>query len=317
MQQQRQHQQTANAVLSQSGAPPSLHGQHPVGPSSADQQKVNQRMEQMHLRSDQIAKGADTILVNYRVSGGAPGRVPQAAEAANGQRLPDAYHTGAVNGNRSGKIHSSHQAQVVQVLTPQIYSQQRQRVPTGILPSGAGGVTTMHNTQQMVSGPVPANSMMVPTAHPGVASLTQAQAQHIASKVAAPGAQAAHQQLAMNASQSYQQPSGHQQVFFKKRASSNTNPPNHTQSIVQNSPPKAIDKGPGSATESGQQMDKAGHMGDPKGSEGGKVSSPKTSAGAASSMQAPSTQGQQQSSTSASSMAPAQSQNAQQTGAQT
>lgn len=68
----------------------------------------------MHLRSDQMAKGADTILVNYRVAGGAPpGRAPPGAEAANGQRLPDAYHTGMVNGNRSGKIHSSHQAQVV------------------------------------------------------------------------------------------------------------------------------------------------------------------------------------------------------------
>ena len=109
----------------------------------------------MHLRSDQIAKGADTILVNYRVSAGAPPtRIPQQAQdasggvaAANGQRLPDAYHSGVVNGNRSGKIHSSHQAQVVQVLTPQIYSQQRQRVPTGILPGGAAGVTTgMHNT---------------------------------------------------------------------------------------------------------------------------------------------------------------------------
>ena len=102
----------------------------------------------MHMRSDQIAKGADTILVNYRVSGGAPpARVPQGAEAANAQRLPDAYHSGVVNGNRSGKIHSSHQAQVVQLLTPQIYSQQRQRVPTGILPGGAGGVPTgMHNT---------------------------------------------------------------------------------------------------------------------------------------------------------------------------
>lgn len=103
----------------------------------------------MHLRSDQIAKGADTILVNYRVSGGAPpNRVPQTNDAvANGQRLPDAYHSGVVNGNRSGKIHSSHQAQVVQVLTPQIYSQQRQRVPTGILPGGTGAATTaMHNT---------------------------------------------------------------------------------------------------------------------------------------------------------------------------
>ena len=105
----------------------------------------------------------------------------------------------------------------------------------------------------------------------------------------------------MNASQSYQQPSGNQQMFFKKRASSNTNPPNHAQSIVQNSPPKAVDKGPGS-TENGQQMDKGGQLVDPKGSEGGKVSSPKTSAGASSSMQAHGGSQQQQSSTSASSM---------------
>lgn len=93
------------------------------------------------MRTDQMAKGADTILVNYRVSGGAPpGRGPPGGpELGNAQRLPDAYHSGVVNGNRSGKIHSSHQTQVVQVLTPQIYSQQRQRVPTGILPGGAGG----------------------------------------------------------------------------------------------------------------------------------------------------------------------------------
>jgi hypothetical protein len=83
-------------------------------------------MEQMHMRGDQMGKGADTILVNYRVNGGGPqGRGGQGAEAVNAQRLPDAYHSGIVNANRSGKIHSSHQAQVVQVLTPQIYSQQR------------------------------------------------------------------------------------------------------------------------------------------------------------------------------------------------
>ena len=100
------------------------------------------------MRSDQIAKGADTILVNYRVNGAAaPGRAPAVTDATNGQRLPEAYHAGQMNGNRSGKIHSSQQTQVVQVLTPQLYSQQRQRVATGILPGAAGGVAAaMHNT---------------------------------------------------------------------------------------------------------------------------------------------------------------------------
>lgn len=60
----------------------------------------------MHLRSDQLTKGADTILVNYRVAGGAaPGRAAPGAESSSGQRLSDAYHTGLINANRSGKIH--------------------------------------------------------------------------------------------------------------------------------------------------------------------------------------------------------------------
>lgn len=135
----------------------------------------------MHMRSDQIAKGADTILVNYRVSGAAaPGRAPAVADAANGQRLPDAYHAGQMNGNRSGKIHSSQQTQVVQVLTPQLYSQQRQRVATGILPGAAGGVAAaMHNTQQMAgttTGMAMATTALMgqSTSHQGVSSLSHA-----------------------------------------------------------------------------------------------------------------------------------------------
>lgn len=163
-----------------------------------------------------------------------------------------------------------------------------------------------------ITGP---NSIMV---QPGSNQLTQAQQQQISQKVAqaTSGGQVSQQQAQppMNASQSYQQPNGHQQVFFKKRASSNTNPPaNHTQSIVQGSPPKAVDNGPATATENGQQMEKSAQPADSKGSEGGKLSSPKTSAGATTSLQpASSAQGPPQSSTSASSMTQAQSQNAQQ-----
>lgn len=114
----------------------------------------------------------------------------------------------------------------------------------------------------------------------------------------------------MSASQSYQQPGGHQQVFFKKRASSNTNPPaNPSQSIVSGSPQKPLDKGTGSAVENGQGNEKNSQSADPKANEGGKVSSPKASTGAASNLQqVPSSQGQQQSSTSASSVAQGQNQ---------
>ena len=78
------------------------------------------------LRSDQITKAADTRLINYRVGASgvaAPQRGPVGvSDTLTGQRLPDAYHAIQMNGNRSGKIHSSQQAQVVQVLTPQLYS---------------------------------------------------------------------------------------------------------------------------------------------------------------------------------------------------
>lgn len=153
-----------------------------MGAQAADHSKANQRLDQMHMRSDQIAKGADTILVNYRVgAAGAPGRAPAGPDASGGQRLPDAYQTTQMNGNRSGKIHSSQQTQVVQVLTPQLYSQQRQRVATGILPGAAGGVAAaMHNTQQMVgttTGMAMATTALMgqSTSHQGVSSLSHAQ----------------------------------------------------------------------------------------------------------------------------------------------
>ena len=139
----------------------------------------------------------------------------------------------------------------------------------------------MHNTQQMVSAPIAANSIMAASAHQGVSSLTLAQQQEISQKLAT--GQAGHQQPQMSASQSYQQPNGPQQVFFKKRASSNTNPPaNHAQSIVQNSPPKAVDKGPGPTAENEQQNEQNAQPADQKSNEGGKVASPKASAGATS-----------------------------------
>lgn len=101
---------------------------------------------------------------------------------------------------------------------------------------------------------MPANSILAPAAHQAVNSLTQAQQQQLSQQLAT--GQVSHQQPQMSASQSYQQPNGHQQVFFKKRASSNTNPPaGQAQSIVQNSPPRAVDHGPATTPESGQQTE--------------------------------------------------------------
>ena len=42
----------------------------------------------------------------------------------------------------------------------------------------------MHNTQQMVSAPIAANSIMAASAHQGVSSLTLAQQQEISQKLA-------------------------------------------------------------------------------------------------------------------------------------
>lgn len=123
----------------------------------------------------QQLKNNEAMIANYRSNMGMSGRgLAGAVTSANGaaqaqaatssllegqQRMNSYKTTTAPNAsqtNRQGKIHSSQQpSHGIQVITPQIYSQQRQRGvgPTATLTStqsnGATGV--LHNTQHIAS----------------------------------------------------------------------------------------------------------------------------------------------------------------------
>ena len=116
-------------------------------------------------------------------------KMGMAGRDANGASVPGEFITGAAA--RVGLVQPTHNAQVIQTMTPQLYSQQRQR-------QGPATTGPMHNTQAMaVNQHGPGASQGQPL---------DEQKQQLLSNT-------------MNSQQSYQ---NNGQVFFKKRASSNT-----------------------------------------------------------------------------------------------
>ena len=148
-------------MLSQGGpaAPNSSQSAAQTQPGSSSQSHSEQLAHQRaggtgEYPSSAAGAGHTGPQGNYRLGG-----VPGAAMGPPGAPLrPAEYPANGVN--RTGKIHSSQQAQASQAMTPQIYSQQRQRHhQAGVVATGGA----MHHTTQMLNTQMPVSgSLMAP-----------------------------------------------------------------------------------------------------------------------------------------------------------